>query len=282
MAVQPFVPSDTVTRRCLGGVRFRDPLTGNAVVGGLQVSATRGGITRALQPGLGGSFALHDFPGFAATAWPASRQSAPQAAQAFEIRVVDSARRFLPLRMQVALPAWPDPATPQALPPCHDAADGPWIDLMNAPSRSAPAGFQVVCGDLQLPASGAPARWAWLAAYSAADVAATARPLAQAVADADGRFCLLFALPPPDPAALDARTSSFTVRIEARFDAADKGSPPDLCLLRGQASATLLDRWTEPDVGLPLPPQRLTPGQPLVLRSARGAAPRGSVLFLNA
>lgn len=258
MNLAAFKPADVVVLTCLGGVGFFDPVRNVPVAGPLQVTARRRGRSTLLPRTAGGWHALHAWPGMDATSQPV----------AFEVDVVDPAGLFLPLRLQLNWPAWSDLEHPATVPACDGLVAGQRVPLFSAPSRGQPAGWQTIRGQLAVRQGGAPACWALVRVYRQADPAG-APPLARALADAAGRFCLMFPLPRPDEMQLPPVPERFGVVLQVEFDDTnDAHSLPDYCQVTGQRACTLIaSQGATAADDVPLGALALEPGAELVLRT---------------
>ena len=288
----PGTRTDTVVTTCLGGVAFVDPVIGEAVTRPLAVSAwlPAGGAENAahsanLQANRRGAYVLHRWRGQDTRHLWGDKPIAERVRSNFEIRVADPARIFLPMKFTLQLPAWTAPdladsSNPLSVPACDGLGAGQPIPLFSAPGRNAPAGCQAIRGRVFAREKiEAPARWALLRVFRASDPVATRKPLARAMADAEGRFCLLFAQPAADapPAASPHDKPVVKIVLEARFDEANLDEPQvggdarakvfDYCKVVAQP---VRDVIVIPDLAddandVPLATQSIEPGVDLVL-----------------
>lgn len=257
---------DTVVLRPVFGVLFRDHFDGRIVADGLRVAVRREdrGEWQQLQGNSYGAFAMHALPGLR----PPLDASPPTAR--FRVRVDDTRGRFLPLQFGADLPAdgLYDPLLAAASPPPREPA----VALHSAPTRLLSAAAGIVRATLRRASQpDLPASWArvelWL----------DATRLGEGVADVDGNLLLPCRLPPPrepplhgsppaPPAGFDRLRWDVTLR--AHWDPRLAGRErPDLHVLHRQPEAALLRRpgWPASPT-MPLPPQVLRPGAPLVVR----------------
>jgi hypothetical protein len=253
----------TLTRTALLGMRFWDRVTGRTVGDGLELRETR---TRRLAGRTPGHvFAFHDLPGLRAASFGAGDDAfwaAPPASGRFTFELTDRDGRFVPFRFTMEAPH-----RGLFVPPCVAAAESPpaperAVPLFSAPSRPAPPGLATVRADLWDAAADAPAAGAVL------EVAAAGMAPCTGIADQQGRVVVLPSYPEPrwdgaspPPGASALARQQWTVTATARYA---PGTEPDLCQMLMQPPATLLaDESPVAD----LPPQTLTFGRELVLRS---------------
>jgi hypothetical protein len=273
---------ERVVRPAPIGLRFRDAATGLPVGEGLRVTVTslRNPSRHAtLAVNGSGVFYAHRFPGFSDRIL-AETDDWSALAQPCLVEVEDPAGRFLPLRVALDLPVrglidWPfwDALPQEPLAHWRDNASPPQImpqalPLFSAPGRLAPAPLAEIRCQL-IGDDGAPAAWALLSAAHGGVV----RSLG--AADADGRVVLFFPYPErprpslasSPPAITDFRWS---IELAGYWDHLDPAVPPELAALLGQLDhpRTLFASTVSPPD--PLPPQLLSFGRPLVLRTETG------------
>lgn len=258
-------PLDVIDISCLGGLRFVDRASGQAIVSGLEVSVARQGLTRPLTPSPSGYFALHAFPGFEAAQRWNGKGAPPLAAEAFEVTVIDRRGDFLPIRFPSRLPLRGETglrctaAGATVLP----------VALYSAPARRGPEGFQRLRGWLVARDTGQPAAWARVRVSSAQAVAADRVVLGEGLSDAAGSFFVPFRMPaadpPPPPAPGAPPPASYRILVEAGRPAIKADAIPDLCSVLEQPLVDLLAK-------LPaqiLAAQDIRPGRELILRTLK-------------
>ena len=267
---------DRVQRHALLGLQFRDAVTGQVVDGGLQVTLQDRWRPQRVQPlaaNRSGIFALHAGPGlhgFAAPA-PAAPLSPAEPAR-FQLQVRDSRGRYLPACLLPDLPsaglwapagAW---TSPSGTSPPGFSPGTPWVPLYSATTRPVPPAMASL--RVELHRAGQPARpapWARLELWLG-----PAR-IAEGLADEAGRALLVFPLPRPREAALDAspagRPPAFEWTVTLRgfwnpaFAAIDAAAVPDFDAVFSQPEAGLLSSVMP---AVPLPPLWLRAGETLM------------------
>jgi hypothetical protein len=245
------------------GVLFRDHLGGRVIADGLRVELRRAGSGewQRLAANPSGVFAAHALPGLRLPI-----EGSPPTRR-YEMRMRDERDRFLPLRMDVDLPAGLyDPGLSTSSPPEREPA----VPLYSAPTRAVGGSGGVVRASLRSAADpGRPAAWArvelWLGSVR----------LAEGVADAQGGLLLACGLPPPREPPLHGSPPTpvagferlrWDVTLRAHWEPAlAEQAIPDLHRVHRQPEVPLLRAAGSPEQ--PLGPQVLRPGGPLVVRS---------------
>lgn len=245
---------DQVSRIALFGARFVDAATGRAIDDGLTVTvcrASRPDQRRDAFRTRSGVYALQRVPGLdrlqpAEAPLPFDLRNgdrdfwtgAVAAAAPYVIEVRDRLARFLPVSYATTLPT-PGPfgtdADPTGLP-------APRM-LFSAPARTAPPAVGVVRGELHTPATATKKEGALANALVIVDIGASGKH--RGIADASGRFAVMFPLPEP-VAATGASIKPFVwpVRISIHHQAPPPGAAttgkalPDLDALLAQESAS--------------------------------------------
>jgi hypothetical protein len=278
---------ERITRPAPFGIVFWDFATGAPVGDGLEVTLTllsRPELTTPLTPNRSGVWFAPRLPGRTDSELDSTADWSALL-RLYRIEVVDSARRFLPLRLDAELPVgglyeWPDWGDfPQApLRPLSDGLSPPHISpgripLFSAPERQVAGPLAEVRCELLDWATGLPAAWALVTASHGGVV----RGLG--LADAMGRTTLLFPFPERDrpsltspPAITDFRWS---LEIAAYYDPAPGPVPdvPDLAAILAQLETPcdlFASTQSPPE---PLGEQLLNFGRPLVMRT--GDTPDG-------
>jgi hypothetical protein len=270
---------DRVVRPAPIGLRFRDVATGSPVGEGLRVtvSSVRNPARQAtLEVNGKAVWYAHRFPGFSDEALAATGDWT-SLVQPCLVEVEDSAGRFLPLRVQVDLPArgivdWPGwAALPQPqLAPWTDESSPPAVmpdalPLFSSAGRTAPAPLAEIRCQLSRD-DGGPAAWALVTAAHGGSVRAIGQ------ADEEGRVVLFFAYPErprpslatSPPAITDFRWS---IEIAAYWNGLDPAVTPEFGAVMAQLDhpRALFESTLSPPE--PLPSQLLSFGRPLVLRT---------------
>lgn len=286
---------ERITRPAPFGIVFWDFATGAPIADGLEVR-----LTLLSRPALTGSLIANRSGVWVAVRLP-GRTDAELAATAdwstllrtYRIEVVDTARRFLPLRLDAELPTgglydWPgwggvplEPLRPLAdgQSPPHVSADR--IPLFSAPERSVGGSLAQIRCELADAATGAPAAWALVTARHGGVVRGIG------LADHMGRATLFFAYPERErpslsspPAITDFR---WALEIAAYYDPPPGPVPdvPDLAVIMAQLDhrCDLFESTASPPelLGQPL----LSFGRPLVLRTGNTPDGPSSTLFLE-
>lgn len=286
---------ERITRPAPFGIVFWDIATGTPVADGLEVSLTllsRPELTTSLIPNRSGVWVAARLPGRtdseleASTDW--SALSRP-----YRIEVADSARRFLPLRLDADLPVrglyeWPDwgDFSQAALRPLSDGLSPPHlspgrIPLFSAPERRVAGPLAEVRCELLDSATGRPAAWALVTASHGGLV----RGLG--LADAIGRTTLLFPFPERERPSLTSPPAitdfCWALEIAAYYDPPDEpvADVPDLAAILAQLDhpCDLFASTLSPQK--PLGEQLLTFGRPLVLRTGNTPDGPSSSLILE-
>ncbi|HEX9945972.1 MAG TPA: hypothetical protein VGA98_00370 [Allosphingosinicella sp.] len=286
---------ERITRPAPFGIMFWDFARGEPIRDGLEVSLTlltRPAQTTSLIPNRNGVWVAARLPGrtdselAAAADWSTLRRP-------YRIEVADTARRFLPLRLEAELPtaglyewpAWGDfPQEP--LRPLSDGLSPPHVSpgripLFSAPERTVAGPLAEVRCELLDAATGLPAPWALVTASHGGIV----RGLG--LADSMGRATLYFAYPERErpslsspPAITDFR---WPLTFAAYYDPPAGPTPdvPDLAAILGQLDhpCDLLDSTLSPPE--PLGPRLLSFGRALVLRTANTPDGPSSSLILE-
>ena len=262
------------------GVVFRDVATGARVDEGLTVRLTAsGGRSVPVAVNRSGVWFARRLPGIGDTELNETADRSTLQRD-YRLAVRDTLGRFLPLSVTVRLPhrglyAWPEwPTLPRPpLLPLVDAvpngavADG-WLPLFSAASRSLPAPMAEIRATLVDRATGAPAAWAL--------VTASYDGLTRAIgmAGPDGQVALFFPYPPmprptiaaSPPAITDYRWS---ITLAAYASRLSPDAAPSLAAVTAQLAspATLYA-----DASDPLPPQMLSLGRVLTVRTENSSA----------
>lgn len=272
---------ERITRPAPFGIMFWDFATGAPVGDGLDVTLTllsRPALTTSLVPNRNGVWVAARLPG-RTDAELAATDDWSTLLKTYRIEVADTARRFLPLRLDAELPTgglyeWPDWGDfPQApLRPLSDGLSPPHVSpgripLFSAAERSVGGPLAQVRCELLDAATGLPAAWALVTASHGGSV----RGLG--LADGLGRAILYFAYPERErpslsspPAITDFR---WALEIAAYYDPppGPVAEIPDLAQLMAQ-----LDHPCDLFASTMSPPealgqQLLNFGRPLVMRT---------------
>lgn len=288
---------DRIVRPAPIGLRFRDVANGQIVTGGLDVTVAsiRNSARRArLEVNGKGVWFVHRFPGFSDETLAATADWTTLA-QPCRVTVEDRDGRFLPLSVELHLPArgivnWPGWAVlPQASLEPFTESDGVHppvvmrdaLPLFSAAGRPAPAPLAEVRCQLVRNDTGQPASWALLTATCAGRV----RALGQA--DAEGRVVLFFAYPERPRASLATSPPTITdFRWSIELTACWNGLEPTAFPEFGAAMSQLLHpRRLFASTAAPvktLPAQQLNFGRQLILRTARTPDGPSSYLIMSA
>ena len=277
------------------GVVFWDFATQTAVADGLDVSIALAGrpqTARGLIVNRNSVWLAPALPGRSANElatgdWNAIRRT-------YRVEVVDRSGRFLPFAFDAELPSrglyeWPgwNASPPLPLAPLG-AEDSPpqispkRIPLFSSPARAAPPSTAEVRCELVDAATGSPAAWA-VVTVSCDDVT---RGIG--LADRDGRAAIHFPYPErprPSLATSPPAITDFRWPLDvAVFYHPVDGVPPeapnlaDVMAQLGHQRDPLDSALSPPQV---LPPQLLTFGRPLTLRTSQTPDGSSSVLFLG-
>lgn len=279
MSTATAVLLETVVRPSPFGVAFRDVATGERVSEGLSVTLTRNGRAVPLLVNRSGIWFAPRLPGLSDQAFAESHDWSTLARD-YTLEVRDTFGRFLPLSVTVSLPhrglySWPDWPTlprPPLVPLVDDPPAGPvasgWLPLFSAATRTAPAPMAEVRAQLVDRGTSAPAAWTLVTASYGN------RMRALGMSGADGQLALFFPYPPlpqpsiatSPPAITDYR---WPITLTAYRQPLPADRPPDLAALTAQLEhpATLYA-----DNADPLPPQLLSLGRPLTVRTANSSA----------
>jgi hypothetical protein len=270
---------ETVVRPSPFGVAFRDAATGERVSEGLSVTLTRNGRPARLAVNRSGIWFAPRVPGLSDQTL-ADTDDWATLARDYTLEVRDTFGRFLPLRVTASLPqrglySWPDWPTlprPPLIPLVVDPPAGPvasgWLPLFSAATRTAPAPMAEVRAQLIDRATGAPAAWTLVTASYGARVRALG------MSGADGQLALFFPYPPlpqpsiatSPPAITDYR---WPIALAAYRQTLPADRPPDLAALTAQLAHPVTLFADDSD---PLPPQLLSLGRPLTVRTANSSA----------
>jgi hypothetical protein len=268
---------EVFTRLAPLGLRFRDPVTGAPVGGGLSVAAYSPQSPWKRIQGFANSsgvYVFHRLPGLEGVSWAdgdAEFWQAPPATMPFIIEVSDPRNHFLPCTFEVRAPArdvyvWqPPPGSP--------VEPAGMVPLFSSSDRPVPAGMAVIRADLR-EEGGTPAAGALL------EACLDGKTLGRGLADERGRVALFFpypqvpdfasgpdeesgSLPAPPPVPLTEQTWQLELRACYRWDESVP-APADLSRLLAQAPARL---WANLSPAVPLASQTLCFGRELVVRS---------------
>lgn len=205
------------------GIRFWDAALDVPVTDALSVHAWLRGTpyppVRAVRSP-GGVYAFHALPGQRAVERPADDERFPETAGEpleYAVAVDDPAGRWLPAAFGVTLPLGYRGeflSGPAGSPP----EDGGRAYLFPAPARPVPPGLAAIRADLVDADGGRPAAWAVLTATVEGETRS-------AIADAQGRVCLLVPFPTPERLAelsppVSADAASWPVTLTARWQPA--------------------------------------------------------------
>lgn len=205
------------------GMRLWDVATSSAVAEGVVV----GYFPPSGRPVLAvrtpsGVHALRGLPGLGAAergAGDAAFWYHPPAGRGYLVDIRDPRGRYLPMCLDVLLPAFGLYIPHSSLTGLH----APVVPVFSSPARPVPAGLAVVRAQLAL-GPAAPASWARL------DIGLPDGSTATGVADGDGRVCVLFPWPePPVSNPGDLRDQTWVLQLRAFFGspaAAGPAPPP--------------------------------------------------------
>lgn len=254
---------EVVTRVTPLGVRLWDVATGAPAEPGLVVAFRPAGGTPVVAVRTpSGVHALHGLPGLGAAergTGDAAYWYQPPVSGSYRVEVSDPQGRYLPLGLDVLLPARGLYQPPCALPELQ----APVVPVFSGPARAIPAGFAAVRAQLELD-TGGPASWARV------DVTLPHGPVARGLADGTGRVVVVFAYPEPPAPAAALHDLTWPVGLDAYYGVgspltavAAPDQPPELCDVLRQSPARLLA-----DDVQTLTEAYLTFGRELVLRTA--------------
>jgi hypothetical protein len=214
------VSADAVSLVTPLGLRLWDVAAGSAAGEGVVVGyfpPSGRAATAVRTPS--GVHALRGLPGLGAAergAGDAAFWYSPPAGGSYRVDIRDPRGRYLPMCLDVMLPAL-GLYTPHASLPGLQASVVP---VFSSPARPVPAGFAVVRAQLAL-GPDAPASWARL------DIGLPDSTTATGVADAAGRVCVLFPWPEPSAAnPADLRDQTWPLRLRAFFGSPAAAGPP--------------------------------------------------------
>ena len=208
------VSADVINLVTPVGLRLWDVATGSAAADGVVVGyfpASGRSVLAVRTPS--GVHALRGLPGLGAVergTGDAAFWYHPPAGGSYRVDIRDPRDRYLPMCLDVMLPAFGLYVPDSSLPGLPASV----VPVFSSPARPVPAGFAVVRAQLAL-GPDAPASWARL------DIGLPDGTTATGVADGAGRVCVLF--PCPEPAVNhpgDLRSQTWTLRLRAFF-----GSP---------------------------------------------------------
>lgn len=266
---------DVVDRMALGALRFIDAVTGQSITEGLSVVARFRDKTISAVPSPRGVHILHQLPALSRVSfWDGESEPEPDPlSYEYTIEVRDTYQRFFPITFKTRFSSWPE-----AIPICTGLGSPvEKVQLFSAPWRLPRTDFAVIRGTLWHHPGDKAAAWALLRVYRDADDPATAMPLVEGASGPGGEFMLMFPWPKADPSVLNGpKGLRWTVRIQALYDLPDPQIPEDalpdgerrlpaLCSILNQRSAALLAEFGADGE---LPPQEMTPGQTLLLRTS--------------
>lgn len=280
MSTAAAVLLETVVRPSPFGVAFRDVATSERVSDGLSVTLTAtNGRAVPLAANRSGIWFAPRLPGVT------DRELAETVdwstlVRDYTLEMRDTAGRFLPLSVAASLPVrglyswpvWPSLPRPPLLPlvddlPAGSVANG-WLPLFSAATRALPAPMAEIRAQLADRVSGAPVAWTLVtASYEA-------RVRGLGMSGPDGQLALFFPYPPMPRPSIAASPPAITdyrwpITLTAYRQPFSAGSTPDLAAAMAQLShpAPLFA-----DATSPLPPQLLSLGRALTVRSADTSA----------
>jgi hypothetical protein len=250
-------------------MRLWDVATNSAVAEGIVVGyfPPSGRMVLAVRTP-SGVHALRGLPGLGAAERGAGDTAFwynPPAGGSYRVDIRDPGGRYLPMCLDVMLPASGLYTPHSSLPGLH----APVVPVFSSPARPVPAGFAVVRAQLVLGLDGAPASWARL------DIGLPDGTTATGVADGAGRVCVFFPWPEPpvsQPGDLHGQVWPLQLRASFGSPAAPGQAPspvapadgaPELSDLMQQRSTRLIAG----DSG-DLTRANLSYGRDLVLRTA--------------
>jgi hypothetical protein len=208
------VSADVISLVTPLGLRLWDVATGSAAGEGVVVGyfpPSGPAATAVRTPS--GVHALRGLPGLGATergAGDAAFWYHPPAQGSYRVDIRDPQGRYLPMCLDVMLPAFGLYAPHTTLPGLHASV----VPVFSSPARPVPAGFAAVRAQLALDPD-TPASWARL------DIGLPDSTTATGVADGAGRVCVLFPWPEPPPGSpADLRDQTWSLQLRAFF-----GSP---------------------------------------------------------
>jgi len=281
---------DMIARRALGVLRFVDAATGQSITDGLSVIARVRNRAISAVPSASGVYIFHQLPGLSLVSfWDGETKPEPEPqSYEFNIEVRDTSRRFFPVAFNTTFTDWPE-----AKLICNDVSSPiNKIPLFSVPWRLQRYDYAIIRGTLRLHSSDEPAAWALLRVFHESDDVATATPVIEGVAGADGSFLLMYPWPQDYPMALTGPTGArWSMRILAWYDVPDAQIPEDelpdgdkrlpaLCSILKQRRAILL---AESNSSTELPPQEMIPGQTVLLKTSQipPVTPEEKILYLE-
>ena len=253
-AVAPVV-IETVRRRPVLGVRFRDDATGE-LVRDVWVRLSMAGLAEPAEPVVtpSGVFAWRSLPGLAA--WALDSQDGPVLPRSAEVTVADPQGRYLAYRFSVTLPlaglavpmcgSPPEPlGSPPSSPVEGGSSDAAALPLFSLPGRPPPTAMAVARAALRR-RDGTPA------AYATLRLTAHTGESARGVADARGQVVVFLAYPRVDRSRGSAPVGSapfgprrpltqmqWELDVSASLPRRPVDAVPDLCDLIDQVDARL-------------------------------------------
>ena len=254
-AVAPVV-IETVRRRPVLGVRFRDDATGE-VVRDVRVRLSMAGLADPAEPVVtpSGVFAWRSLPGLAA--WALDSEDGPVLPRPAEVTVADPQGRYLAYRFSVMLPlaglavptcgSPPEPfGSPPGSPVERGSSDDATLPLFSLPGRPPPTGMAVARAALRRHDGSTPA------AYATLRLTAHTGESARGVADARGQVIIFVAYPRVDRSRSSALVGSapfgprqpltqmqWELDVSASLPRRPVDAVPDLCDLIDQVDARL-------------------------------------------
>jgi hypothetical protein len=232
------VTAETLTIVTPLGLRFHDAGSGRTVGDGLRITYTHRGRTRSAISNRAGVWVLPDLPGLREAQAGAGDDAywAATAPISFELAVVDTRARYLPLTVIAQAPFRGVFVAPCGSPLTHPSD----IPLFPAPTCPVAAGWGAVRAELREP-SGHSAAWSLLEVTLDGD--ATARGMA----DARGRTVV--PVPYPRPTASTGSPlrgqrrplarERWPLRVTCRYGRLPADHPPELCRALDQPPVTL-------------------------------------------
>ncbi|MBP6435121.1 MAG: hypothetical protein KA292_10710 [Sphingorhabdus sp.] len=287
------------------GLSLRSVATRKRVGDELTINVTRAGRKQPsflLKPVPSGHWVSHQLPGFERDVLHRPADWVAQA-RGYRFEVDDPAGRYLPIRFEAPLPArkavvWPGwrgwGATQRSrAAPVFPADAGAsyipdYLPLFSAPGARPENGMAQVRAQLAIRETGGATR---NAGWAAVTVGLGTRVIGLGIADAEGRVCVSFpypALPQQSTAeAADGREQIvWDVRVRVYCSeltaALSDGEVPELGRIFRQLAGTPLRAMATIMGSQPaLPDQKLSLGQPPILRTALAAGAISSTLFLK-